>query len=51
MFENLITIVVIVTIFWMGAYVFYFYLSRQQENIAENIDQLKQRLGPEADGE
>ena len=52
MFDNLMLIVVLVTVLWLGAFVYYFMLSRQQEDIAETIDQIQQKLGPEeADGE
>ena len=47
MFENLLVIVVIVTIFWVGAFAYYFFLSRQQVDIAKDIEKLEERLNSE----
>jgi len=51
MFENLITIVIIVTIFWVGAFAYYFFLSRQQQDIADEIEEIKQMLETERNRE
>jgi Tfp pilus assembly protein PilO len=44
MFENMLVIVIIVTIFWVGAFAYYFFLSRQQADIAEDIEKLQKQL-------
>ena len=44
MFENLTLVIVIITVLWLGAYAYYLYTSRQQKNIADEVEQLEKRL-------
>lgn len=44
MFENLTLVIVLITVLWLGAYAFYLYTSRQQKNIADEVEQLEKRL-------
>ncbi|MCA9920318.1 MAG: hypothetical protein KC445_20320 [Anaerolineales bacterium] len=44
MFENLTLLIVIIALFWLGAFGFYMYTSRQQKNIAEDLDRLNNKL-------
>ena len=37
-------IVIIVLILWLGGFAYYLYLSRQQENIAEELDSVRDKL-------
>ncbi|MCA9900683.1 MAG: hypothetical protein H6654_13535 [Ardenticatenaceae bacterium] len=44
MFENLTLLIVIIALFWLGAFGFYMYTSRQQKNIADDLDRLNTKL-------
>jgi uncharacterized membrane protein YphA (DoxX/SURF4 family) len=44
MFENLTLVIIIITVLWLGAYAYYLYTSRQQKNIADEVEQLEKRL-------
>lgn len=44
MFENLTLVIVLITVLWVGAYAFYLYTSRQQKNLADDVEQLEKRL-------
>jgi len=44
MFENLTLVIVIITVLWLGAYAYYLYTSRQQKNIADEVEQLQKKL-------
>ena len=47
MFENLtlvIVLIVIFSLFWLGAYGFYLYTSRQQKDIVEDLERLNKKL-------
>lgn len=44
MFENLTLVIILITILWLGAYAFYLYTSRQQKNIADELEQLQHKL-------
>jgi len=47
MFENLTLVIVIIVIFWLGAYGFYLYTSRQQKDIVDDLDRLNKKCGIE----
>lgn len=44
MFDNLLLVIIIIVILWLGAYGYYWVTSHQQKNIADQIEQLKQKL-------
>ncbi len=44
MFENLTLLAAIISLFWVGALVYYLYTSRQQRNIREDLDALNRKL-------
>lgn len=44
MFENLTLLVVIIALFWLGAFGYYLFTSRQQNNIADDIERLNRKL-------
>ena len=44
MFDDLNLSIVIISLFWLGAFGFYLYTSRQQENIADEVEQLQKKL-------
>lgn len=45
MFDNLMIVSIIIAIFWIACFVFYMFTSRQQKDIAGEIDKLNQQLG------
>lgn len=45
MFENLLMVGIVIAIFWVACFAFYLYTSRQQRQIAAQIEALKSRLG------
>lgn len=45
MLENLMTVGVVIAIFWIAIFLFYLYTSRQQQGIAADIEKLNQQLG------
>jgi hypothetical protein len=44
MFENLTVVVVLIVILWLGTYGYYLYTSRQQKEIADDLDRLNKKL-------
>jgi hypothetical protein len=44
MFENLTFLIVLISLFWLGAFGFYLYTSRQQKDIANDLDRLNEKL-------
>lgn len=44
MLENLTVLAVIIIVFWVGALAYYFYTSRQQDEIREDLDDLREKL-------
>ncbi|MCB8926383.1 MAG: hypothetical protein H6652_12240 [Ardenticatenaceae bacterium] len=44
MFDDLNLLIVIISLFWLGAFGFYLYTSRQQETIADEVEQLQKKL-------
>jgi preprotein translocase subunit YajC len=44
MFDNLIVVAIIVIVLWLGAMGYYFYVSRQQSELKEEIDKLREEL-------
>lgn len=44
MFDNLTLVIVLVAILWLGAYGFYLYTSRQQKEIADDLERLNKKL-------
>ena len=44
MFDNLTLLIVIIALFWLGAFGYYLYTSRQQNQIAEDLDRLNKKL-------
>lgn len=49
MFDNLLTVAGLIAIFWIAAFVFYMFTSRQQQKIAGEIEQLNQQLESETE--
>lgn len=50
MLDNLVLVAVVIIILWLGAMAFYFYISRQQRDLAEEIEKLRDQLD-EMEGE
>ncbi len=44
---NFTFIVIFVAVLWLGGFLYYLYLSRQQEEIGREIELLEKELGPE----
>jgi hypothetical protein len=44
MFENLTLLIIIIALFWLGAFGYYLYTSRQQKNIADDLNRLHEKL-------
>lgn len=44
MLDNLTILAVVIIVFWLGALAFYFYTSRQQRSIRDDLDALRGRL-------
>ncbi len=44
MLENLTLLAIIITVFWMAALAYYLYTSRQQNEIREDLDDLREKL-------
>jgi uncharacterized protein HemX len=44
MFDNLLLVIIIIIALWLGAYGYYWLTSRQQKDIADQIEQLQQKL-------
>jgi len=44
MLENFTFIIVVVSVLWIGIYLFYLYTSRQQQNISEELGSLQEQL-------
>lgn len=47
--DNFTLVAIIIIVFWLAAIAFYLYLSRQQREISEEIDDLKARLDEDVD--
>ena len=45
MFENLLVVAAVAAILWLGAFIYYLFTSRQQKDIAREIEQLEKQLG------
>lgn len=44
MFENLTLLIIIISLFWVGAFGFYIYISRQQKSIGDDLNRLHTKL-------
>ena len=44
MFENMVTLVIIIFILWVGAFGYYLYTSRQQRDIGDQVERLRDKL-------
>jgi hypothetical protein len=44
MFENLMLVVVLIVILWLGAFGYYLYTSRQQKEIIDDLERLNKKL-------
>lgn len=44
MLDNLTLLAIIIIIFWVGALAYYFYISRQQNEIRKDLDALREKL-------
>ena len=44
MFDNLTLLVIIIVALWVGAFGFYLYTSRQQKDIADELERLQKKL-------
>jgi hypothetical protein len=47
MFDNLMFIVAIIVILWLGGFTAYLYATRQQQDLSSQIDDLKKMFGTE----
>lgn len=45
MFGNLMVVAAIAAVLWLGAFIYYLFTSRQQKDIAREIEALEERLG------
>ncbi|MCP4361515.1 MAG: hypothetical protein GY796_26185 [Chloroflexi bacterium] len=50
MFGNLTAVAAIIAVFWIAGFTFYLYTSRQQVNIAQEIDDLEKKLDETSNG-
>lgn len=50
MLENLVVVAVIIIVLWLGAMGYYMFVSRQQNDLADEIEKLKAQL-ENAEGE
>jgi preprotein translocase subunit YajC len=44
MFDSLIVVAIIIILLWLGALTYYFYVSRQQNELGQEIDKLREQL-------
>jgi hypothetical protein len=44
MLDNLMVVAVIIIILWLGALTYYLYVSRQQNELGQEIDKLRKQL-------
>jgi hypothetical protein len=49
MFDNLILVAVVIIVLWLGAMAYYYFVSRQQNDLADEIEKLRAQLD-EIDG-
>jgi preprotein translocase subunit YajC len=49
--DNLTLIAIVIIVVWLFALGFYFYISRQQKDIVEDMDELRESLDESEDGE
>lgn len=47
MLDNLTLIAIVIIVLWLAAFAFYMFTSRQQPRIEEELEALKEMLGPE----
>ncbi|MCP4419719.1 MAG: YdgA family protein [Chloroflexi bacterium] len=45
MFDNLMLVIIIIVVLWLGLYSYYWFTSRQQKDIADQVEQLQRKLG------
>jgi uncharacterized protein YneF (UPF0154 family) len=50
MFDNLLLVIIIIVVLWVGLYGYYWVTSRQQKDIVDQIEHLQQKLD-EVEGE
>jgi preprotein translocase subunit YajC len=50
MLDNLVVVAIVIIVLWLGAMAFYFYVSRQQGDLADEIEKLREQLD-EIEGE
>lgn len=44
MFDSLIVVAIIIMVLWLGALTYYFYVSRQQNELGKEIEKLREQL-------
>ena len=44
MFENLTLVIILIVILWLGAFGYYLYTSRQQNEIVDELEKLNRNL-------
>ena len=44
MFENLTLVIILIVVFWLGAFGYYLYTSRQQKEIVDELEKLNKKL-------
>ncbi len=45
--DNLTLVAILIIVLWLAAIGYYFYTSRQQDNISDELDELREMLGDE----
>jgi len=51
MFENLMVVAAIAAVLWLGAYAYYVFTSRGQQEIGRDIEALEKKLRESREGE
>lgn len=44
MFDSLIVVAIVIMVLWLGALAYYFYVSRQQKELGQEIEKLREQL-------
>lgn len=44
MFDNLVLVAIVIIVMWLGAMAYYYFVSRQQNELANEIEKLRAQL-------
>jgi preprotein translocase subunit YajC len=44
MFDSLVVVAIIIIVLWLGAMIYYYFVSRQQGDLADEIEKLRSQL-------